>query len=339
MTITVKKIFRNYYTGSDAWGFPNSLTTSGFASAQKFPRIQHQTTLYGGLCSITNYLPYYAAFGTGSVFADFIETEKGVLRSITYPTGGKTTFEYQGNQGNEAGVGFYGPAAVGGLRIKKIKNYDVSSNLASTKWYTYGKNETGIGIARGTNANNYFGYRDGYLPSDTGTGNDRWAAPDIYSYSQTIKHYKPGPNELPLYQHETGVNYKTDYTETKTTWLTQPRYGVTYANGSPIYYEQVTEHYSDHTDNTTGDPSVYGIGKTIYHYEQPHVHGHGYGQVWGNTNRTGIHMPWQLGKLKSVTDMKPNAPAYMDYDTIRHKTYDHSKFLRPEKIYYGADFR
>ena len=58
----------------------------------------------------------------------------GMIRSITYPTGGKTTFEYEGNT-----YGNNNP--VGGLRIKQIVNEAVSGKK-EIKSYEYGKGWT-----------------------------------------------------------------------------------------------------------------------------------------------------------------------------------------------------
>jgi hypothetical protein len=69
--------------------------------------------------------------------------ESGVLKSITYPTGGKTTFTYEKNsyfsftaQQIKAGPG---------LRVAQILNDD-KNGTPTLKTYTYGTNESGYGI-------------------------------------------------------------------------------------------------------------------------------------------------------------------------------------------------
>ncbi|TAF62430.1 MAG: hypothetical protein EAZ57_00335 [Cytophagales bacterium] len=54
----------------------------------------------------------------------------GILKSITYPTGGRTTFSYQQHLENE-----YTP--VGGLRIFEIRNNDGLTNIERVKRYEY----------------------------------------------------------------------------------------------------------------------------------------------------------------------------------------------------------
>lgn len=60
--------------------------------------------------------------------------ECGTLKSITYPTGGKTLFEYEANYGYHE---IPGNIEVGGLRISKITDWDVSGKLLKTKRYEY----------------------------------------------------------------------------------------------------------------------------------------------------------------------------------------------------------
>lgn len=62
----------------------------------------------------------------------------GMIKSITYPTGGTTFFEYEGNK--------YGiNANTGGLRIKNIIDKDKNGNDLKKREFTYGQNEDGIG--------------------------------------------------------------------------------------------------------------------------------------------------------------------------------------------------
>lgn len=60
----------------------------------------------------------------------------GVLTKLIYPTGGYSSFEYEGHQIS------FGEKA-GGLRIKSIKNY-TENVLAESRDFTYGQNENGL---------------------------------------------------------------------------------------------------------------------------------------------------------------------------------------------------
>ncbi|MCD8185043.1 MAG: hypothetical protein LUD68_00850, partial [Rikenellaceae bacterium] len=69
----------------------------------------------------------------GSKNADEYSSKVGMLTSIVYPAGGKTTFEYEGHKGT-SNKGY------GGLRIKQVTNIpDLSlPNIKEVKSYTYG---------------------------------------------------------------------------------------------------------------------------------------------------------------------------------------------------------
>lgn len=74
---------------------------------------------------------------------------KGMLSSITYPTGGRTEFVWESNRAgnvvsiNRQSIGAYTYGHVGGVRIKEIKNYSVSSaGTPLTTSYYYVKNYT-----------------------------------------------------------------------------------------------------------------------------------------------------------------------------------------------------
>lgn len=74
--------------------------------------------------------------------------ERGVLKKITYPTGGYSEFTYEPHRSNGR--------MYGGLRIAQIKNCDKTGKLLETKWYKYGYNEDGNGRAiRQVNFNDY----------------------------------------------------------------------------------------------------------------------------------------------------------------------------------------
>lgn len=74
---------------------------------------------------------YYADRTPNSLFST-----AGIIRSITYPTGGKTTFVFEQNHADSNTV-----MDVGGLRVKSIRNYDVNEGLLSGKDYYYGNGE------------------------------------------------------------------------------------------------------------------------------------------------------------------------------------------------------
>jgi hypothetical protein len=67
-------------------------------------------------------------------------TETYALKSVTYPTGGKTELVYGLNQYVDHYVDKYQNPCIktgGGLRVEKIINYDISNNQTSVKTYEY----------------------------------------------------------------------------------------------------------------------------------------------------------------------------------------------------------
>ena len=85
----------------------------------------------------------YAGYLMGG-FADRTENsepELFSLQSITYPTGGKTTYEYEPN--SVFSTLEYG----GGIRIRKITSNDLVNDETLIREYKYGTNENGYGEA------------------------------------------------------------------------------------------------------------------------------------------------------------------------------------------------
>lgn len=88
--------------------------------------------------------------------ASLMSTQVFALKSIVYPTGGMTSFEYELNDYSKV---FHlqtnsmkeVSGTVGGLRVKSLKNYDVSGSLLYSKNYIYKNKLNGIssGISKG----------------------------------------------------------------------------------------------------------------------------------------------------------------------------------------------
>jgi YD repeat-containing protein len=86
---------------------------------------------------------YYYSFSTASraAFSDYAQTY--ILNRVTYPTGGKTTYEYESNMFKGDGGG--SPTPAGGLRVKKISHWASDGQLAETRSYQYGTDGGGDG--------------------------------------------------------------------------------------------------------------------------------------------------------------------------------------------------
>ncbi|MBW4890147.1 hypothetical protein KXQ82_10490 [Mucilaginibacter sp. HMF5004] len=108
-------------TGVDQWGFCNG--TPGTALVRM--RINGITNISGA--------PYtYHYIGGDAVLTPNVDaTKKWVLNKITYPTGGYTTYDYEGNWSTGSNK------PVGGLRVKNVESYTSYGVLALKKEYSY----------------------------------------------------------------------------------------------------------------------------------------------------------------------------------------------------------
>ncbi len=101
----------------DFWGYSNGKTNNTHF-------IPHQFMING----------YNIGGADRSVNTNYVQTY--MLKKITYPTGGYSTFEFESNRTQ------YG--LMGGLRIAKIETHDQNGNK-ETRDYRYGINESGLG--------------------------------------------------------------------------------------------------------------------------------------------------------------------------------------------------
>jgi len=200
----------DYYTpfefdtrNSDWWGYANKLTESVLMNIPL-------TT-----CTLINYLNdnSYLTFGVPNAKdANRSAMLCGMLKTITYPTGGKTTFEYESNQFSNYGIAVTG----NGLRVAKVANDDGAGNT-NIKTYQYGDN--GLGYYPNMPKLEYysrlfyFAYTDYYCTD--------FADPfDCYgSFRQ--RRYNIGPDS-----------------------------NVSEELSRPVQYETVTEYLGDTTNNT-----------------------------------------------------------------------------------------
>ena len=141
---------------NDYWGFYNGQTG------------QHNTNLasYNNYTTNTGTYSYGITIGDGKIKTpDVTSTMNYVLNKITYPTGGYTIFEYEGNRAN---IG-YTDAAAGGLRVTRITNYNYDGKATTHKAYTY---PSGGGYQEVTPSIDYYYYtQEGNTWEDIGYQN------------------------------------------------------------------------------------------------------------------------------------------------------------------------
>jgi hypothetical protein len=130
--------YPNDFNAQDYWGYYNGKT----GNTNLIPT---QTISY------IDYPTINISIGGADRSTDTTYLREGVLKRITYPTGGFSEFDYEAHQYDNAGNTTY----AGGLRVKKITSQTSSSATPIIKTYKYGQNASGKGFQ---NFLNYLGY-------------------------------------------------------------------------------------------------------------------------------------------------------------------------------------
>ena len=155
--------------------------------------------------------------------------KKGILKSITYPTGRTDQFDYEVNQSRDLSGN---PRKVGGLRIKKIATRDGEKEVM-VRTFKYGADEDGTG----------------YSPLSSGK-NALMLERKRY-YMGAVAVISDGLCDI--------INFDTQkiITARQRFYYGSPIYSNTYYGLSPVMYDWVTEYQ--------GTPE-YNTGKTVYKY-------------------------------------------------------------------------
>ncbi len=181
--------------GLDHWGYSNG-DYNGGVPYQKIP-----VNNDGGV-------PTEIYIGTADKSPHIDYLKQNALKSILYPTGGTTEFQYEMNR-------YYddqnGEAEGGGLRICKITSKDSPTGKEETRTFKYGisNTETGIGIAR-------------YI-----------ITPEDYIVNHESLFLIPHP-EYKFLLHLERSNL--------TTYLSSPKINLSYPNGAYVVYPRITEY-------------------------------------------------------------------------------------------------
>ena len=141
-----------------------------------------------------------------------------ILEEMTYPTGGKTAFEFESNKTTDGDI-------TGGLRIKKIIDYSDWNQVAKTREYQYANAQS-----------------SDFLFEDTGNFYE-----DNVFISPETAHFKTSPIYGPEMQGGVGL---VDYAIIRV--LSFPLINLILSNGVPVVYGKVEEIYKDESGNNTG---------------------------------------------------------------------------------------
>lgn len=128
---------------NDWWGYYNGASQNPYYLIPQFtipyetPMQPPGTTIIGHAEAIRNANPNInTTYG-------ILNSQFGILKSVTYPTGGKIEFFYEANQYKSPLTGLV--SACGGVRINKTVHSE-NGNAAKTRTFKYGTNENGYGI-------------------------------------------------------------------------------------------------------------------------------------------------------------------------------------------------
>lgn len=209
-------IYYSFQSGThcceDYWGYYNGKESNAF-----FPKdINWEQAIGISDSDVTSFQPYkslkqYVASGLYS--GDRSPSENYmkyfVLKEITYPTKGRTLFEYEINKVSAA-YEFSQNNEVGGLRVKKRINYSDENSIAETKTWEYN------GYATEPIKNSYYAYRTSYI--------------DYYASL-----FASNPDRYQFYKIEYPVFF----------FVGTPYSNLAGWTGSNVFYDKITEYTSE----------------------------------------------------------------------------------------------
>jgi hypothetical protein len=195
----------------DYWGYFNN-TSSYYNIPQEFITIDTFVSTYTGFKT-----PIPIDAGTNRN-PDHNYAKAALIKSITYPTGGRTVFDFEPNWALDA-YAYPGQSPlsgfVGGFRVHQIKNYSDPTTLVETKTYKYSPGIT------------------------------RTITSDLYVYQQRV--YKEVLSN--------GDFWKTSADHT--IYTSNSFLPLQYDHGPPVFYEKVTEYIGDTVNNAGKTEYVY----------------------------------------------------------------------------------
>ncbi|WP_447642602.1 MULTISPECIES: DUF5977 domain-containing protein [Chitinophagaceae] len=285
----------SYYEGSnignlqdaavhkDWWGYYNSLVN----------RLLPYQSIAVTKVPSGNSQPVYQNIGSSNVARDGNENDKkmGMLRAVTYPTGGRTEFVYEGNK---YGNNVEGP----GIRIKEIVSTPVDG-AALHRMYKYGATENGMGSL------------NEYLSPGSNLNSSLMATEGVNMYFWTAD----GLN--PLVWPQAGFRIRNFFCDP---YLS---FGL---SGSPVKYNSVTEYYVKDDVPQQKTQTTYSWGQDLDKVADFTVTDHdppmSYTRKFVDPENV-----WQSPVMTSKTVFRY---ANGQFDTARNETYEYSSSIKGE---------
>lgn len=322
-----KFCFGSHLKGHDAWGYINAKTMEIANDAATPPLYPPQSIFQNYLnTACTPDTVTVSLNGNGDEFPDANLIQKGMLSSISYPTGGHTDFDFEANRYSVAATDVDGPSKRlllgGGLRIQKITYYDgVNLNTSvGMQYFTYGDLEDGEGILlnppRLKNVDGSLIYGNYNLTQS------------VYYGTSATSLGTGGDGIMPGFVAPCTSNNCILLTakEDKTTYLPNSALDLTYAGGSPIYYNKITEYQLDYGRQA---------GKTVYTYypvdsfKNPISNSATLSGIIPGTDDHYLAENWYMGKLLSEAQYKYNYQS-ATFSMLHQKTYQYTSYWQPQ---------
>jgi len=270
---------------SDWWGYYSQ-------SAQPFVNeniYMDQLHADGSIVSTVNQIT-----GSDNKNSDAESMKVGMVKSIQYPTGGKTVFDYESNYYNSNGSA----TPCGGLRVKNIENISESGKIEKRR-YEYAGNSSVAGCGE---------IPDYLIPPDNGTRNmlsEIQMQCSVLDYTYDEHNIGYATNSAAKYTHRTYSNSFPD------------AYSDFHSN--IVYYDQVSEIYDNDVDNIGRIDYTYNIKMLDYStYEFDYEN-----YTYHPTSTTYYVDPtdfWQNGTLAVKSVYNKNNQLIKNYE------YDYSTF-------------
>lgn len=303
---TEKYAFANYFCGGDLWGGVNRSVIDRRASVTRVPGFTVRSKYYTS--------NHYNATDTFSIWIggfigldpvyQYMDTQYalvGQLKRIKYPTNGYTEFSFGPNYGYNSDSPYI--FQIGGVRINKISDYEADGTLLKQKVYKYGDNNGGI-------PNGLYDYTS-------------FTANHPFWYKQEVEYFYN-----PIF-HDTSISATArGILETKTTFVANSIEDLYFSNGSPVYYEKVTEYdYNEEGEN----------GKKEYLYTAPDRFGLFLHRKLGDTNLLRFDESWRMGRLEKENTYR--SVGIQKYQLAHSVNYEYNAFEPGKELQQDMPYR
>ncbi|WP_290712077.1 DUF5977 domain-containing protein [Flavihumibacter sp. CACIAM 22H1] len=254
-----------YYNGSSNTSLiPATTVTSGDLNNNSFSN--GETYSNGYINNTTTW-----SFGSANREPSEIHMKAALLNRITFPTGGYTEFDFEAHQYNSTYNGSNAVKIGAGLRIKSLKSFNATGELAFEETYKYGLNESGVGVKLFDENSFYKNYEDVVSSYFTGTVSD--------------------PSSICVNK---GTRWVRKY-------MGFAKYNSFAYMGSPVLYPQVVKFTGNATINNGKQVSEFTIHTDFINLPNEFINSGNYGS---------INNAWKQGELTKETFFKKTSSGY-----------------------------